>query len=198
MATQQKSRNASFAEVVFEGKPKVVRAFLHGLMLGQGREGEIYFSFVEDIDHGGKAPRFAERFGLPGTDVHVIVDSATNALLKKLAKRIGPEQGLRIVSQRRIRSAKMDLRFEAFAPKYFEEIMDFLGKLPAGLKLRGFTHQVRKDDSAKGIETYSVVHHFESSGEGTVWGPVDALVTFKRACKAFPLIETQEIRISVG
>ena len=69
MAPQQKSRNASFAEVVFEGKPKVVRAFLHGLMLGSGREGAIFFSYVEGIDHGGKAPRFAERFGLPGTDV---------------------------------------------------------------------------------------------------------------------------------
>ena len=197
MATQQKSSKASFVEVVFEGKPKVVRAFLFGLRLGSSHKGTVFFSYDEGID-SGKAPRFAERLGLPGVDVHVVVDAATGALLKKHAKLITPERNLAIVSQRRIRSAKMDLRFEAFAPRYFQEIMDFLGKLPAGLKLRGFTHQVRKDDDAKGVETYSAVHHFESSGEGTVSGPVDAVVAFKRACKAFPLIETEEIRISVG
>jgi hypothetical protein len=198
MAPQQTNRNASFAEVVFEGKPKVVRAFLHGLMLGSGRAGAVFFSYDEGIDHGGKAPRFAERFGLPGTDVHVIVDSATSTVLKKLAKRIGPDQGLRIVSNRRIRSAKMDLRFEAFAPKYEKEIMDFLRKVPAGLKLRWLKADVRKDDGAKGVEAYSAVHHYEARGEGTIAGPVAALVSFKRACQAYPLIETGEIRISVG
>jgi len=195
MATQ-KSSNASFAEVVFEGKPKVVRSFLHGLMLGSGLKSKIYFSWDEGIDHGGKAPRFAEKFGLPGTDVHVIVDSATNALLKKHIKLIGPDHGLRIVSQRRIRSAKMEMKFVAYAPKYDQEIMDFLKKLPAGVKMRGFNHEIRKDSDAKGVEAYSAVHHFEAHGEGTITGPVDVLVDYKRRSQAHPLIEVGEIKIS--
>jgi hypothetical protein len=196
MATQKKANNASYAEVVFQGKPKVVRSFLHGLMLGAGLDGQVFFSWDEGIDHGGKAPRFAEKFGLPGTDVHVIVDSGVAALLKKHAKRIGPEHGLCITTQRRIRSAKMDVEFVAYAPKYDREIMDFLENLPAGVKLRGFKHEIRHDEAAKGVEAYSAVHHFEAHGQGTITGPVEVLVDYKRRSKAHPLITVGEIRIS--
>lgn len=201
MAPQQKSKkasstNSSFAEVVFEGKPKVVRSFLHGLMLGSGLTCRIFFSWDEGIDHGGKAPRFAEKFGLPGTDVHVIVDSTLGALLKKHAKKIGPDHGLRIVSQRRIRSAKMEVKFVAYAPKHDKQIMDFLEKLPAGVRLRGFKHEIRTDETAKGVEAYSSVHHYEAHGEGMIFGPVDVLVDYKRRSQAHPLIEVGEIRIS--
>lgn len=198
MAQSKQTAAKAFYEVVFRGKPKVVRAFLGGLTLGAGHKGRIYYNFLEGVEHSGKAEALAELVGIRQTDCHVIVDAKLSALLKKLAKRISAEIGLEMTQHRKIRSASLDFCFQAYARKYDEEIMALLKKLPAGLKLRGFKHEVQEDPKAKGIEAYSAVHHFEAEGCGTLTGPVDLVIEARRAFAEYPLIQAEEIQLKLS
>ena len=57
MATSKKNDTPTFYEVVFRGKPKVVRAFLSGLVLGSCDGATVYYSFLDGVHHEGKAEK---------------------------------------------------------------------------------------------------------------------------------------------
>lgn len=187
-----------FSEVVLRGKPKVVRAFIQGLILGSGTDATVFYNYSDGIRHDGKVAQLAEMVGVRATECHVVVDAATSAMVKRLTRRIERETGLEIVQHRRVRSAAMAFTFETFALRYHDELLALLKKLPEGLRLRGFKHEIKRDAGAKGVEAYTAVHHFESDGKGEVTGPVDALVAFRRACADYPLIEVEEIVLKTG
>jgi len=190
------SATPRFYEVVFRGKPKVVRAFLKGLMMGANRESSIFYSYDEGVYHERKIEHLQEMFGLRGTDCHVIVDGEASVYLKKMSKRIASDTGLEITAHRSIRSSSMDFRYSAYAPRYFAEISQVFRNLPKGLRLRGYKHKERIDPAAKGIEAYSAVHDFEAIGTGTVSGRIDLLIEFKRSLASLPLIHSDEIKLS--
>lgn len=198
MAKNSTNNTGAFHEVVFEGKPKVVRAFVAGLLLGSGREATVFFNFDEGVQYEGKAERFAERIGLRTAGCHLIVDGETSAYLKAMAKPIAETAGLEISAHRRIRSASLDFRYHAFARRYDDEIVKLVKNLPEGLKLRGFKHDVKLDPGAKGIEAYAPTHHFEACGEGQIYGGIDLLIGLRRALKEFPLIEASEIELKLA
>lgn len=196
MATEQTA--TAFNEVVFRGKPKVVRAFLSGLLLGAGRKAQVYYSFVEGIEHEGKAEKLAEMVGVRSGDCHVVVDAETAGWLKGMARAIAAETGLAITANRRVRSASMELKYHAYAQRYEDEIMAALGDLPAGVKVTGMKREVRTDPRAKGVEAYSPAHEFEAKASGTLTGPVDALVEVRRRLAGYPLAKVSEISLKLG
>ncbi len=198
MAQTKKPTRASFYEVVFRGKPKVVRAFLAGLVMGAGKDAAVFYSYQEGVHHEGKVEKLAEMVGIRADDVHVIVDADTSALLKKLARRITGTTGLEITAHRRINSATMAFAFHAYARKYDQEITALLEHLPGGLKLRGYKHHVVVDPEAKGVEAYTVAHDYEAKGSGTVTGPIDDLIAFKRTLKDYPLVEAEDIVLKLA
>ncbi|MBU2503311.1 hypothetical protein KJ682_18425 [bacterium] len=198
MAKNSTNSAEAFYEVVFQGKPKVVRAFVAGLLLGSDREATVFYNFDEGVQYEGKAERLAEKIGLRTAGCHLIVDGETSAYLKAMAKPIAENGGLEISAHRRIRSASMDFRYHAFAQRYDEEIVKLVKNLPEGLKLRGFKHDVKLDPKAEGIEAYTPSHHFEACGEGQIHGSIDLLIGLRRALKEFPLIEAGEIELKLA
>ncbi len=195
MAQNKQPNKSSFYEVVFRGKPKVVRAFMAGLVMGANQDGEIFYSYADGVHHEGKAEKLAEMVGIRSTDVHVIVPGETSATLKKLSRAIATKTGLEITSHRMIRSATMAFSFHAFARKYDQDIVTLLEALPGDLKLRGYKHKVVEDPKAKGIEAYSVAHDYEAKGQGSITGPIDSLITFRRTLKDYPLVHAEDIRL---
>lgn len=198
MATKNNNAKKSFYEVVFLGKPKVVRAFMKGFVMGNLDNASVIYSFNAGIHHEGKVEKLVEMVGIRGTDCHVIVDSNTSALLKKWTKRIARETGLEIVSHRNVRSASMYFKFQAFAPRYNDEVVKLVKTLPAGLRVDGFKHDVRLDPKAKGIEAYAAVHDYEACGEATVVGRVDLMVALKKEFEDFPLIQSEDIVLKLA
>lgn len=198
MAAKKKPARQTFFEVVFRGKPKVVRAFLKGFVMGTVDDATVFYSFTDGIFHEGKAEKFKEMVGLRGVDCHVVVDAQTSALLKKLRKRIEAETGLEITSHRSIRNASMAFTYKAFSPRHHKEVLAIAKNLPEGLRLRGFKHEVRVDPDAKGIEAYSPVHHFEATGSGTVTGRIDLLVEVKARADDNPLFDAEDIILKLA
>jgi hypothetical protein len=54
MATKNSTAKKSFYEVVFLGKPKVVRAFMKGFVMGNLDNASVIYSFNAGIHHEGK------------------------------------------------------------------------------------------------------------------------------------------------
>ena len=181
--------------MVFRGKPKVVRAFLHGLTMGAGGEATIFVSYNDGIRHEGKVERMAEKVGLVASDCHVVIDAATSTLLKSLSRRITAETGLAVTSHRRIRSARMAFAFKVYTPQLNAELVKAVKNLPAGVKVQGYRHDIKSDPSARGVEAYAPSHHYEAQGEGVLTGPVDALVTIRRRLDKYPMIEAEDIEL---
>ena len=198
MAKNSTSKNPSFYEVVFKGSKKKARGLLSGLQLGWGGDATIFFNYDEGIFHEGVGEKVAELIHLKPIDCHVVVDADTCARLKKLKKSINSHLELEILAFRHIRSATLRFDYEAFAPKYLDEIKALLDALPRGLKLIDCEEKVSSDPSAKGAEGYSPVHHFEAKGEGTIKGRVDLLIEARRALDRHPLISVDEIRLSMA
>lgn len=194
-AATGRSAKPSFHEVVFRGKPKVVRAFLHGLTMGAGGEATVFFSYTDGIRHDGKVERMAEMVGLMASDCHVVVDAGTSTLLKSLAKRITAETGLQILAHRRIKSASLAFAFRVFTPQHNAELVKAVKNLPAGVKVQGYKHEVKSDPSSRGVEAYAPSHHYEAVGEGVLLGPVDALVSIRRRLDMFPMINPEDIEL---
>ena len=187
-----------FYEVVFRGKPKVVKAFLKGLMMGAGRDHTAWYSFDEGIHHEGPAEKFKEMFGVRAVDCHVVLDAEAAGYLKQMQRRIKEETGLEITSNRHIRSASFAFSYHAYAPKYAERIEAALKDLPAGVKLEDWRHDVKHDPSAKGVEAYSAVHDFEASGKGTARGRIDALIGLHHKLDDDPLVTVETIRLNLA
>ncbi len=195
MAEQTRSAKPSFYEVVFRGKPKVVRAFMHGLTLGAGGKAQYFYSYDEGIRQDGAVERLAGKVGLRATEVHVVVDAATSKLIKSLRKRIVDQTGLEIANHRRIRSARLAFAFKAYTPQHDAEILKAVKGLPKGVRVEGFEHEVKSNPAARGVEAYAPSHHYEAAGKGVVVGPVDALVGLRQKVKEYPLIDVQEIEL---
>jgi len=194
-AEQKRSAKPSFYEVAFRGKPKVVRAFLHGLTMGAGEEATIFINYTDGIRHEGKIERMAEKVGLVASDCRVVVDAGTSALLKSLAKRIVAETGLEMTAHRRVKSASMGFTFRVYTPQLNAELVKAVKNLPAGVKVQGYKHEVKSDPSARGVEAYAPSHHYEAHGEGVLQGPVDALVGIRHRLDKYPMIAAEEIQL---
>jgi hypothetical protein len=198
MANNKQAARKSFYEVVIEGKPKVARAFLAGLVAGGGYDATIHYSFLDGISHEGKIERISELLHVRALDCHVVVDAETSARLKKLAKKLPAETGLAIKSNKHIRSASMAICFETFAKRYNDEIIEMVKTLPLGLRIDDYQHNVRLDPAAKGVEAYAAAHHYESSGSGTVVGRVDLLIDLKKKFANYPLIKSKDIVLKLA
>ena len=61
-----------------------------------------------------------------------------------------------------------------------------------------FEHEVREDPSAKGVEGYSPVHHFEAAGSGMITGAVDRIIEMKRNAAEYPLIKAGEVILKLA
>ncbi|MFN2371808.1 MAG: hypothetical protein ABR506_11745 [Candidatus Krumholzibacteriia bacterium] len=195
MAKQTSSAQPAFYEVVFRGKPKVVRAFVHGLVMGADADATVFFSYTDGIAHEGKLEQLAGKVGLRPTGCHVVVDAGTSALIKALARRITEQTGLELGSHRRIRSAKLAFAWTAYTTRHDAELEKAIQDLPTGVRLQGFTHDVNADPSARGVEAYAATHHFEARAKGTFVGPVDSLVALRRRLQEFSLLQTEDVEL---
>lgn len=198
MAIKKQAAKKSFYEVIFGGKPKVVRAYISGLVSGSGHDATVYFNFEDGVFHEGKVERLSELLHVRALDCHVIVDAQTSALLKKKAKKLPTDIGLEITANKHVRSASLEFSFEAFAKRYDDEIVEVFKKLPLGLRLDGYQHNVKLDPAAKGVESYASAHDYESTGSGIVIGRVDLVIELRRKLHELPLIKLDEINLKLA
>ncbi len=196
--TRDRSAKPSFYQVILEGSHKVARGLMAGLMLGAGKENDVFFHYCEGVFYEPWTEKLAEMVRLHPQDCHLIVDGEAKKMLTSLASRIEQATGLRLTSSRYIRSATMSFSFEAFARRYGVEILGLLKGLPAGLRLVDFDHKETVHPHAAGVEAYAAAHDYTIKGAGQVTGRVDLLIKARRDLDGHPLIKVGRIKLNLA
>ena len=144
------------------------------------------------------AEKLAESAHLRPKDCHFIASNELRDLLKEKQECILRECGLRLVSTRYIRSARLAFDFTAYGKRYGVQILNLIDEMPAGLRLKGFKKQETLDPGAAGIEGRASVHDYEISGKGEINGPIDLLIGYHHRLAEHPLIKLDKIKLSLA
>ncbi len=187
----------TFHEVVLEGHPEVCRGLLTGLLIGADIPDGVFFSEEEGVVRQSFGEKLKEIVGLHAAVCHVIVAGPVRKLLERHKKRLAAE-GVRVASQKRIRSGRFEFRYHAYARRYGEEIRALLRTLPPGLKVEGGKGEETIDKSAVGVEAYTPAHDYEIKGEGAVSGRIDSLIRARRALDEHPLVSVEPIELDLA
>jgi len=197
MAKKTTTGPSSFYELILTGPEDLVHGYLTGLTTGAGLDALVVYGPDEEIEGPGLGEKLKQALHVHAPQNQVVVDGATRALVKKHAKRMYAETGLELVSDRRIRKARFDFRFKAYAARYGKEIKALLKSAPRGVILSSLEIEENMDPSAKGVEAYAVAHDYEIKGGGTAHGRFDKVLETRRAMDTHPLIEVSELRLDL-
>jgi hypothetical protein len=192
----------TFHEVEFSGSPKSVRGLLAGLIIGSGIACERWYHADEDIAPGAaKASmrRAAEKLHLmPVSTVQAVVTGELAKLLRGSARAIAARGVAEVVRIKRIKKARVELRYHTFARRYDNEVQTLLKDLPRGVKLEQVERSVEVDEDARGVEMYTAVHDFESCGSCVLAGRFDLVLDLRNRLDVHPLIECGEIELELA
>jgi hypothetical protein len=200
MAQNVASKTApSFYEVAFKGSPKAVRSLLAGLTMGHGIDHEVWYHCdeqISDADCPESVRRAAERLHLlPVSEVLTVVTAPVAKLLRSRSRQIAKLGVGEVHHIKRIKQARVTVRYHTFARRYDNEVMTLLNDLPRGVKATGVERDVDTDAEARGVEAYTVVHDFESRGSATLVGRFDKVRELRSRLDVHPLIECGEIEL---
>ncbi len=204
MAKNIKTRTpaAAYYEVVIKGSPKAVRGLIAGLSLGHDLEHCCWYHQDEDIAPGDRSAsmrRAAEKLHLlPVSEVRAVVEAPLAKVLRAATRRIAAEGIGVVVAVKRIKQARAEVRYHTYAKRYDDEVQILLKDLPRGVKLTDLERKVETDPEAKGIESYTAVHDFESTGSGILAGRFDLVLDLRNRLDVHPLIECGEIDLQLA
>lgn len=191
-----KKTPASFYELEIHGPEDVVHGYLSGLAAGAGhRDAVVVHGPDEDIDPPSFREKVKTMLHVMPHECHVIVDNVLRALVKKNAKRMYAETGLNLVEERKVRRARFEFRYQAFAPCYGREIEALLKGLPKGLRLANVEKDEIHDPGAKGTEGYTPAHHYEVKGSGEIAGRFDLVIEARHRLDTHPLVEVEGLEL---
>jgi hypothetical protein len=111
--------------------------------------------------------------------------------LKDAAERLG----FRIVTNRRMRSARFSFKFSTYSRDVARDLKRTLKSLPVSLDLYDFKPKERIDPSARGPELYSPVHDYEYRGRGKLRGEIEPLLKIQAKLDAHTFIDADEIEL---
>jgi hypothetical protein len=195
MAT--KNTPTTFYELDFAGPEDLVHGFVTGLMMGAGHDGLIIHCPDEDIAGPSFKDKVKAVLHVHPNEVNVVVDGATRSLVKKHAKKMFAETGLELIDDHKVRRAQFEFAYEAYAPRYGREIDALMKSFPTGLKIVNRERDENLDPSAKGVETYAAVHHYELKGSGKIIGRFDLVLQARRTLDTHPLVKVDELKLEL-
>lgn len=180
----------AYREIVIKGDEKIIKGFLVGYRAGKHAKRGLLFCEGLPID----THHLREILhGHPHWE-HIVAESSQHKAFVAAIGRVAHDLDLEIISDRRISKTYFEFRVETFARKVATSIKRFLGRPPAGVKVR---HNVREhiDPDAKGVEMYSPVHDYKYAGDARAEGNIEALLRYHRKLDDHDFVEVHDIKI---
>ena len=185
-----------YQEVVIAGSYDLARGFVTGYLSGRSFPIPAVFSHECGIQRMSLGERMLTWAGVHAHAAHLIVDEEAAGDLIRESTTDEAGLGLKILSNRRIRSAGFSFHFRVYARVYAEEIKTILKEVPSGVAVRykqGPSESLEKD--GRGIEMYAPEHEYEYSAKGSVEGEFASILPFFRKMVEHPLVEVGEIHL---
>ncbi len=187
-----------YREIVFEGAPKVVRAFLAGLAVGKGWAEMPVLCEDAGIRSEPLGHKILERLHLEKTAVHVVAPERQASSIVSAARQVGKKVGLSLKVGRPIADAYFEYRFRVFSRRLKGRIKRVLSALPPGVRLEDATEREIVEPEARGAELYTPEHEYVFEGSGTLRGAVPGLVELRFKMSRIEWFEVEEIRLVAG
>ncbi len=197
MTGKTNKKPTAWYEVVLAGSHDMIFGLLTGLGLGAGQDATIIYAHEAGVAESSGGSKLKEMLRIGTHHCQLILDGATRGLLKRKAKRIFVETGVEVVSDRKIRNAEFKFCYQAYAPRYGEEIAGILKALPRGAKVVSHKHDEKINPKAKGAEGYAPAHDYEVNGEGEIRGRFDLVLAAHLELDEHPLVKVDEIELEL-
>ena len=186
-----------YHEMVIEGPSLLVKGYVAGLLVGAGLNlDEIRCADELPVDCESLVEQFSEWIHLHGTHSHLLVPHRLHGEIKRRMEQARDLIGLKVLSDREIRSASFPFSFEVYAKRHFIELKELLRSVPDTVHLSDdFAPTETIDPSAKGAELYTTAHEYEASGKGTVTGDWDSIHELHQSLAQRSMVKAGKIRL---
>lgn len=180
-----------YRELVVRGNATLLEGFLWGFRTAKRLKKGLFFG----ADYPIKRHHLKAFFKMQGDHVHIIVTAKINdALVAAVQEASGPLE-MKIVSNRRVKTAKFNFEFKTFSRDVARDLKNTLRRLPVSLELYNYKPKERIDPGAKGAELYTPTHDYEFSGVGGVRGDLGQLLKLHKTLDAHVFIEVDDIEL---
>ena len=184
--------------LVIQGKEKVARGFVEGLMVGANAYGSIYFIDDLEVDSRHLLDWFKHLLSSKHEYISMIVEDHLLDLITKGVEDQAQDLNLSVVAAKKVTSASFEFSFECFSKEHGAAIKKLLEELPEDVVMLPDTQfKTLHHPDAQGLEMYSPIHEFEYSGKGTLQGKVKKVVEIYRKASEEPLIKLEKLQFQL-
>ncbi len=182
----------AFVELELHGPSDQAVAFVEGIRLACDYTGPVWFAGRERIELCDLLDTLRQNLGR-GT--HVILE---RALAEHIAEALAASEvlQLKVASIEEIDHVEMKFEFECYSKSDATEVRQVIeNDLPKGVRLEGYRHREKVDESARGTELYSPTHHYTAQGRGRYIGPVEGVISMAHRLVDQDFIHPSKIRM---
>jgi hypothetical protein len=187
----------SFYEIVVDGPLPVLKGFVVGHLTARGLDpNAVWFADEREVQCESFGLHLAEWMRLHVNISHLLVPQSIHPELKRCFDQAADLLGVRIRSDKPIRSASFKFKYSAYSQAAAKELDDLLSRMPDRVRLsEDYQPQIVVDRQAEGIEMYTPAHAYEVRGSGTATGDLEAIIELHRLAKDHELMKVERISL---
>ncbi len=185
-----------FVELVIESPFILFKGFLMGFIEGSGEKPVYFFSKKTGIKTETLVESLKVWFGFE-TLVHVCIEKGFAEKLKKAIENTFDKLGMKVKSEKEIKSASFDFKVTFYHKKDAKKFEDIIHNLPDNVVLDEFNKEIDIDEEAeeeKGI--YTAEHPYIYRAEGEIVGDFRGVVDVYLKMKELPHVDTEEVYLN--
>jgi hypothetical protein len=191
--------NEQYYEVVIEGNLDLMKGFVMGFLAGRNIEGGVFFDAACHIEGECTTGPLMRLLRAHGNANIVIVGSGLHDLLVAALNKRPHVIPLRINKVREVLSAAFDCTFRTYSREVGRKLKEILSDVPEGVDGKsGFEMHEKIDPEGKGLEFFTPLHDYESTGKGRISGSVKGVLDLYERLERFEVVELGELELTFG
>lgn len=190
---------SSWVKIVVGGNEQVLRGFLAGFRAAGGRRfvGAVLGSDVPVATES--LTEKLQRLLAAGSHNVVLAPEGYAARLARALEREGSTVGLAVERQAEVAGASFAFTAESFNPAEAKTLQaELLDGLPEGVELRDVEVEEQRDESGRGAELYSPVHHYTWRLSAEAVGPLTGILEMHRRARNREGASAEPVRLVLG
>lgn len=187
---------ATYREVVLQGSASAVEAFLAGFKQGKGWASEFYFVCDHNcIKAESTAHKILEALKLEKDITHVLITEPRTPAVVEAVKG-AKKTGLKVMTNKPVKKACFGYKFFTANKRLGSRVKRLFNQMPAGLKRIEPKEKEIYHPKSKGAEGYAPEHDFELKGSGSIEGPLDLVIEFRRLLEKLEPVNVTPITLN--
>jgi len=182
-------------EIVIEGSFGLIKGFVIGFFEGRKVGGAIIFERQHHVKREDGLEHLLRAVHIEEDRVHILMSERMFRMLDQALNNRKHGVPLKIVSKKEIVRAHFNFTYAAYAKRFGDELKNLFGKLPQGVRLKGYQPKEIERETKDSTNGYAPLHKYEIKAKGRVSGPAKGVIYFYDRLEHNKLIELEEIEL---